>query len=272
MSHPTSSAHLPSIQLHLNSVFASLLADGTKRSHAWFSLNEGISIPRTHQFYVSLCEVAIPVSWYVINYTNNVINFTYGGIPHTIIVEPGNYTALTLAEYVNSAQDHFEVAYNLKTYKFEFTPQGGVIRFATGSKILSIPPQNVGTDAPFTGNVVDLGGTRSVFVKTNLGTQCMDSFHKGRSNILAKIPVLVENGQILQYNASSFKTSITDTYVNVVEIFLLDEDHQELNLNGLDWSLTIQFDVVEKPIETLRMDKNVSSLTDYVEHQQDPVA
>jgi hypothetical protein len=107
-----------------------------------------------------------------------------------------------------------------------------------------------------------------VFVKTNLGTQCMDSFHKGRSNILAKVPVLVENGQILQYNASSFKTSITDTYINVIEIFLLDEEHEELNLNGLDWSLTLQFDIIEKPEETLRMDKNVASLTDYVIQQQ----
>lgn len=273
MSHPTSSSHLPSIQLHLNSLYASLLADSTKRSHAWFVLNEGISIPRTHQFYISLCEVAIPVSWYVINYTNNVINYTYDDIQHTIIIEPGNYTALSLAEYINASHDHFNLTYNLKTYKFNVEPLNNkLLQFADGAKILSIQPQNVGTDQPFTSDVVDLGGTRSVFVKTNLGTQCMDSFHKGRSNILAKIPVLVENGQILQYNASSFKTSIADSHINVLEIFLLDEQHNELNLNGLDWSLTLQFDVIEKPLETLRMDKNVASLTEYVINQQNTVA
>lgn len=202
-----------------------------------------------------------------------MVNFTYNGIAHTITVQPGNYTALALAEYVNTQQNHFIIMYNLKTYKFELTPQNSkVIQFANGSKILSIPPQNVGTSSAFEGNVVDLGGTRSVFVKTNLSTQCIDSFHKGRSNILAKIPVLVENGQILQYNASSFKTSITDTHINVIEIFLLDEDHNELNLNGLDWSLTLQFDIVEKPEETLRMDKNVASLTDYVINQQNSLS
>ena len=217
---------------------------------------------------MSLCEVAIPVSWYVINYTNNVINFTYDDTPYTITVAPGNYTALTLAAYVEATQGHFTIAYNRRTYKYGIVPQADkVIRFASGSKILSIPVQNVGTASAFEGNVVDLGGTRSVFIKTNLATQCMDSFHKGRSNILAKIPVLVENGQILQYNASAFKTSIQDHYINVVEVFLLDEDHNELNLNGLDWSLTLQFDIVEKPIETLRMDKNISSLTDVIDQQ-----
>jgi hypothetical protein len=201
------------------------------------------------------------------------VNYTYDGVSHTIIIEPGNYTALTLVDYINALHDHFDMSYNLKTYKFEITPLNNkMLRFANGSKILSIPPQNSGTNLPFSTNVVDLGGTRSVFVKTNLGTQCMDSYHKGRSNILAKIPVLVENGQILQYNASSFKTSITDTYINVIEIFLLDEEHNSLNLNGLDWSLTLQFDIIEKPEETLRMDKNVASLTDYVINQQNTVA
>jgi hypothetical protein len=197
------------------------------------------------------------------------VNFTFNGTPYTTTVPPGNYTALSLVEYINAQQNHIVLTYNTNTYAYTVTPQSSkVIRFANGSKILSIPRQNVGTSSPFIGNVVDLGGTRSVFVKTNLGTQCMDSFHKGRSNILAKVPVLVENGQILQYNASSFKTSITDTYINVIEIFLLDEEHEELNLNGLDWSLTLQFDIIEKPEETLRMDKNVASLTDYVIQQQ----
>lgn len=274
MSHPEVSRHIPSVQIHLNSLFASLLEDQSKRSHAWFVFNEGLKIPRTHQYYLSLTEVALPVSWYVVNSTNNVISYTAGGTARpNITLTPGNWDAKSLAQFVSSAQAFFTVTYNPTNLKFTITPLSGSLRFPTGCEVLSISPMAAGTTTAFTTGVVDLAGTRSVFVKTNLSTKCLDSLHKGRSNILSKIPVVVESGQVLHYaNPSQFKTAITETDVSVIEVFLLDEDHQLLDLNGKDWSMTLQFDVVERSETPLSVDKITTPLIDGWVQQQNTVS
>lgn len=212
-------------------------------------------------FLLSVTEVAIPVSWYVVNSTNNIISYTSGGVSQSITVTQGNWDAKNLASAISSLQNHFGVSYDSTTMKFVISPVSTSIRFPTGSSLLSVSPMAAGTTSDFTGSIVDLTGTRSVFIKTNLSTRCIDSFSKGRSNILAKIPVLVASGQVLYYsNPGQFKTSITETDINVIEVLLLDENHQPLDFNGCNWSMTLQLDVIERSSEPLNLDKITSPL------------
>lgn len=212
-------------------------------------------------FLLSITEVALPVSWYVVNTTNNTISYTADGVSQSIVVSQGNWDAVSLAQFINAAQTNFSISYDATSMKFVVTPNAKLIRFASGSAILSIPSQASATSSVFSGNVIDLAGTRSVFVRTNLTTRCFDSFSKGRSNILAKIPVLVESGQVLHYsNPGQFKTAITETDICVIEVFLLDENHKLLDFNSCNWSMTLQFDVVERASEPLNIDKISSPL------------
>lgn len=221
-------------------------------------------------FLLSITDVALPVSWYVVNSTNNTISYTADGLAQTIVLPQGNWDAKSLAQFINTAQTNFSLSYDATSFKFTVSPNAKTIRFANGNTLLSISPQVAGTTSPFIGNVVDLAGTRSVFVRTNLTTRCLDSLSKGRSNLLAKIPVLVESGQVLHYsNPGQFKTAITETDINVIEVFLLDENQQVLDFNSCNWSMTLQFDVVEKASEPLKIDKITSTLQveDVVEQQ-----
>ena len=244
MSLQITQSHIPSFQIHLNSQFASLLVDSSKRSHVWFVFNEPVRIPRAYKFLVSLTECAIPCSWYTVNETNNVLTFSEGP-PITLPV--GNWDATSIANYVTIGG--IPCTYVSETNKFQFTrpAQEPMLYLGPKSTIFGFTGPSTAAYNPLLSDTgIDLSGSRSVFIKTNLVTQNIDSFHKGRSGVLAKIPVDVNPGEILMYsNPIGFKQAIQTKTINVLEVSVLDESHSEIDFNGLDWSMTLQFDVAQ---------------------------
>ena len=100
-------------------------------------------------------------------------------------------------------------------------------------------------------SVVDVNASiRSLYVRTNL-TQ---------HSILARIPIDVNSGGVITISPSD--GSVHKLILKVMEITgigvrLTDQRNRLINLNGLDWDISLQFDFVEKPELKVPKDKRL---------------
>tara|TARA_R100001594_G_scaffold150583_1_gene212502 strand:- start:3165 stop:4493 length:1329 start_codon:yes stop_codon:yes gene_type:complete len=93
---------------------------------------------------------------------------------------------------------------------------------------------------------------RSIYIKSNLTQHSvLNSKHGGRfSSILARIPNDVGNGdtlEVLPRDGTTHKLFLKVREIDRIFIRLTDLNNRLLDLNGLDWNLSLQFDFIEIP-------------------------
>ena len=106
-------------------------------------------------------------------------------------------------------------------------------------------------------NCIDINNsTRGVYVRTNLTTiSTLDTQTGSYSAILARIPIQVNTGGIIFHNPnnSTHKAIIRLPFIKAINIKLTDDRNRLLNMNGLHFSLALQFDFIyrQAPIQEL---------------------
>jgi hypothetical protein len=226
----------------------------------------------------------------VINFTYIYNSSFIGGNQVTNIpfkIPPGNYSAIDLAATIaftftyGSTVCHVTTLYNSQSNKFQFQLNGSDVTTAF------TPPQNYqGTlnflsfnitkgspnciaglsgaaltstqDASGNYNLysdvcVDLGGTRAVFVKCmNIHTPGYDSRTKYSGSVLARVPVMQEPfGITFWKNDTNFKCACSLKNVSNLEIQITDEFGNLVDFNLVDWTLTLQLDIINASDESL---------------------
>ena len=93
---------------------------------------------------------------------------------------------------------------------------------------------------------------RSLYIKSNLTQHSvLNSKHGGRfSSILARIPNNVASGETLEIfprDGINHKLFLKVREIDRVFIRLTDVNNRLIDLNGLDWNLSLQFDFIETP-------------------------
>ena len=94
---------------------------------------------------------------------------------------------------------------------------------------------------------------RSLYIKTNLTQHSvLNSKHGGRfSSILARLPNVVDSGnETLEIHPSDgiqHKLLLKVRDIDKVFVRLTDVNNRLIDLNGLDWNLSLQFDFIETP-------------------------
>ena len=93
---------------------------------------------------------------------------------------------------------------------------------------------------------------RSIYIKSNLTQHSvLNSKHGGRfSSILARIPNDVGNGETLEVlprDGTTHKLFLKVREIDRIFIRLTDVNNRLLDLNGLDWNLSLQYDFIEIP-------------------------
>ena len=238
--------HLPSRQFHLNSKHARNIGVS---QYVW-DLSETLSLDAKYNFLVSVVSAQIPFSMYTINDSNKV--FLVNGVEYSIPV--GNYNVLELIREVANAVGILTLEYNQITNK---------VRVASDT---AFSIRNSGSHEPFlrllgfkldlyedqteyvSDSVVNLSGISSIHLISNLGTQNFDSFSKKGSHVLARLPVnTVSNGIIFWENLFHHRSLISQTTISEIAIELLDSQFFPVDLNGVDFSITLQLDVIKKP-------------------------
>ena len=82
----------------------------------------------------------------------------------------------------------------------------------------------------------------------------------GFSTILARVPIDVDSGGVITVSPSDgsvHKLLIKAREITSFEIQLTDQRNRVIDLNGLDWDLSLQFDFIETPNIKVPTDKRL---------------
>lgn len=235
--------------LHLDSKYKTLGTDG----NYVIQFDTGIEDVSS----LKLESVSIPYSWYEFSTGANTIVFEDTVNPSaTITIEPGNYTTFELVSEINTKlaltaapYSGITISYDGNNYKFTFS--------ALFTYVPTYPAAIVAKKLGFT-SVIPLAATTHtstniarlqedyLYIRSNYlgsGRLFQDIINSDTkvNNIIGKIPINVNPGNIIQWNNESLMFMIdymSERTLNEVDLTLVNGAGQALDLNGGTWSCT----------------------------------
>ena len=248
--------------VNLNSSDANKI-NGTYLSNVTFNLYN-ILKDETDLAYstIGCINALIPVSWYTINYTNNILNILINGTPYTITLVKGNYTATTLINEIISEfallfktyviTDTLNVTLNQSTgiLSFFFSNNSYIVQFLySGSQgLFSVLGFDSATNyssggtglitCPYPLNL--LGITKLKICSSLLSTYSFDSSQTYSGQIIQTIPVNAPSWGLVNFiNQSSFYGTLRNRRIDSIDIQILDQNNNFINFNNIDWTITL---------------------------------
>lgn len=241
-----------SIQIYLDSKYAN--KRNGNAGDAYFSISP-IYVEDGNYIYISVVSCIIPYAFYNINSTNNKLTYDIVGNPQQQFIVPvGNYNINQLLTYINNNWTGYNLTLNTLTNKIsiinlasqEFTVYSGglanILGFtsnaygnASGSYIVTSP------------SVANLYTITNINVETNLLTYNVSNISNQVQNksIIASIPVTVAPFSLISYeNPSLYKANLYVGEFNNLTIRLLDNNGAVVDMNGVDYTITLQITVV----------------------------
>ena len=264
-SHQLNDTHIGSLSIFLQSSKATTTLDPDKNSSCLFYLNQVITAPPGTHMLVGLTSAEIPYSFYNIDSRNNKVTIdTANGPTATITLPEQNYDVDSLKKNLNNLLVaanvlNTTVDFDKNTNKFTFTNTNGGLKITstTMTRELGLVPNQI--NGPYTAsltssNACNLSGTSSVYVNlNNVSITNLDS--RGDLNgVLAKLNVNVAPSEFIFYQQTENQYYVTsDRQINFFSVSLTDDNNELLNLNGVDFSvsITIHFQKVRLPVDPI---------------------
>lgn len=235
------------INLYINSKFALTQLNGTSNCIFDFSnlpINDG-------EIFVSLQSAQIPGTFYNVDDVNNVFNYSVGVINYQILIPPANYNVNSLNSYLNSIMNPqgFTITFNIATNKYDFT---NIDNFtfkgsSTCFEILGfIEGKTISSVANFLQSTlcVNFFTIQAVLIEiSNLITNNKTSnVAENNPSILVSIPITTSQNSVLSYyNVFNLHERINSIKnFASLQVRLLDQDLDLLDLNGANWTATLQ--------------------------------
>lgn len=237
----------------LNSKYGIQL-NGTYKSNLLFNFQKILS-DREHilKSYITVVNAQIPYSFYVITDLNNKLTISgLGIVTKTIYITKGNYNANSFITELKSKFADEGIIFNYIT----FDRNTGILSFessifinyyfTSGSTLLNV----LGTtsDVISTGIYYTclyplnlLGVNKLSIVSEKLSVLSVSSNNFSYSNILVTIPCDIAPYSLISYTSQSEqnKNLLTVRYINEIDIQIVDENNNFINMNNLDWTMTL---------------------------------
>ncbi len=225
----------------------------TETSHNFtISFNSGAT--RISEIMVE--RVEIPYSFYAINSSNNVLTFNSGA--NSITLTPGNYTATTLINELNTklgvafAGQAPAATFSSATLKLTITKTSAFVidsykdvPASTASYALGFHNSTASGTTATASSAMNISGPNYILVTSTYLTKPLQ--HKTMfssatySNVFWAVPVNVSFGDMIldtpKLPVKFGKNAISSS--DIIDIQLYDDQKNPLNLNGLDWSLQL---------------------------------
>ena len=109
---------IENFQIHLNSEVADKKYDDNS-CYCDFYLPM-IEVPNQYQIHLSLQHASIPYTFYNINSTNDILNYSINGVSYYITITHGNYNVITMKTFLINSLTNMNVIYDYVTNKFTF--------------------------------------------------------------------------------------------------------------------------------------------------------
>jgi hypothetical protein len=242
---------MESIQIYLNSLNADIIQN--INTDATFYL-PNLNISNQHEIYISVQSCSIPYSFYQINTTNNFIKYTINGFQdiYDLYIPVGNYNINELITFLNSNMSGFTTTYNVKQNNITITNNNNYnwqFMSASTALILGFNYPSYSTNYSITSNNINLNPISYINILTNYKTK---SFIKKIGvnnpdfNLLCSFPIEINrNGIIIYKNINNLKINTYTNNLNQLQIKITDNYGNLINLNGSNWDLIIQFDIIK---------------------------
>ena len=239
-------------QVYLESRFGYTLPSGAV---LWW-LNDPITLPnRDHQFNLSVPHASIPLTHWVVSSANNTLHLVYRdsqgtAAPSQISLPQGNYSIDELVDYINIRLLHgFKLTYNDNTNSLHLSTGSLGYEVEVGADTTCAELLGLGVgDTSVLGSYyaphgVNLAGTASFYLRSNIRTRNRDPRGLGFSNILARVPITKAHNGLEKFSQSGYSFGIWDRSIHYIVIEVLDESMQPVTFHGGSWSLTLEFSV-----------------------------
>ena len=217
---------------------------------------------------ITLQNAQLPVSFYIVNYTNKTFVIKFGATDYTITIPVGNYNANTLITAIQSAiltatTNVVSVAISKISGIFTFTSS---LAFTLRSSLSTFTMRTIlGLDrtdlvATFTTSYnatlpypCNLLGTKLIQVNSPvISGNNYSSNLNGQTTLLATIPVQAPSfGLILYFDTGDTRVSFNNNNLDGIDIDIIDaETGQYINFNNCNWTMTLLLHITRKYNDT----------------------
>ena len=234
-------------QLYLDQRYGYEFPDGSYL----FWLQEPIQLPSSdYQFTLSVPHATIPLTHWVITEENRTLELVYATSSDTIELPTGNYSIDEVVDFVNAQlTSSFAMSYNQNRNTVSFTSDTEELEVGhntTCAKLLGIRAGEASEFGVYEGTRgVNLQGTSSFYIRSNLRTRNRDPLRRGYGNLLASVPITRAHNGIEVFTSRGYSFSIMDRSVHYIILQVLDDEQLRVSFHGGDWSVTLEFDVVD---------------------------
>jgi len=253
------------ILFSMSSTSAVVKYNGSKNSRLQFNIPNMIHMtPNITDIWFSVNSAVIPASFYNINSTNNKIKI--GSTIFTIAV--GNYNINDLITAINTQTNTallVSLAYNSITNKTTITNNGGTSQVITLSAstllwVLGFEREYTITLTTLTSstspNCVNLLNIPRIFIRSSAIDAGNYSDETESQDVLAVIPnTACINGVIHYTNFNGIKHLVELQNLSNFDIFISDDDRNEIDFNGVPVFFTINITLRKEVIKPPTFDK-----------------
>jgi len=210
--------------------------------------------------YVTVLNAQIPVSFYIIDETNNVLKYLQNYVSKTITLNVGNYNGNQLVSTLNASfianGSSVTVSLNSSTGVLTFIPgAGGPYGFSSTSTIKGILGFTEDISSTFFPIIMpyqlNLLGKKKIFINSNnLRNSAFSSKSLSCVQTIATVPVDQPPYSMISYVSVSDleKIILSNKTVDMIDIEIVDENNNYVNFRGIDWSITLCLSVEKNDI------------------------
>jgi hypothetical protein len=212
--------------------------------------------------YITVLNAQIPVSFYIIDETNNILNYTENLVDKIVELVPGNYNGNQMIAALNGVFETngtpITTQLNSITGLLYFFITGGVeITILATSTIKSI----LGFEEDITSTTfikmpyqLNLLGKKKIFINSNnLRNSAFSSKSLSCVQTIATIPVDQPPYNMISYVSVSDleKIILSNRALDLIDIEIVDENNNYVNFRNINWSITLCLSVEKNDVEKL---------------------
>ncbi len=235
-------------------------------------LQDDIYLIRT---YITVLNAQFPVSFYIIDDTNNILNYVDNGVNKIVELVPANYNGNQIVEAFNGvfSGNGTPITTILNSYTgiLYFFITGGIeitfLESSTVKKILGFETEMTSTTLIKMPYQLNLLGKKKLFINSNnLRNSAFTSKSLSSVQTIATIPVDQPPYSMINYTSVSEleKNILFNRSLDVLDIQILDEENKYINFQNIDWSITLCL-TIEKN-DPVRLDYGLKTLPQPIEN------
>jgi hypothetical protein len=200
--------------------------------------------------YITVINAQIPVSFYIIDETNNILNYTHNSVNKTVELTEGNYNGNQMVTALNTG---FTV--NGSPITSFLAPQSGILYFfitggnsitllstSTAKKILGFDVNISSTTLIKLPYQLNLLGKKKLFINSNnLRNSAFTSKNLASTQTIAVIPVDQPPYSMINFTSTVDiqKIILNNRVLDMIDIEITDEETNFVNFRNIDWSITL---------------------------------